>query len=73
MYGDEYDSNDSDNPNYDYPDEEESDRSSEGIIARDYDSDYEPEQYQEDEEELYQRYLRRLRKKEIQMDIEPEL
>lgn len=38
MLEDEFDSNDSENSAFDYPEEEGSDRSSEGII-RDYDSE----------------------------------
>lgn len=38
MIEDDYDSNDSENSAFDYPEEEGSDRSSEGII-RDYDSE----------------------------------
>lgn len=71
---DQYDSEDSDNPKFDYPDEEGSERSSEGIIPRQYDSD---EGMVEDEEEIYTKYLRRENKREkmqsqYDMDIQDE-
>ena len=52
------DSNDENHPYNDYPDEDNSDRSSEGVIRDQYISDED-----EDEEELYRKYLRRVKRK----------
>ena len=59
---DEEDSNDENHPNNDYPDEDNSERSSEGIIEQGCYGDWEDrmEEECEDEEEVYRRYLRRL-------------
>ena len=60
------DSNNSDNPNFDYPDEENS-RSSEELIGED--EEKENEYGEEDEEELYRKYLKRCKKHEQELDV----